>query len=213
MAQLLRATIVGDVIASRQAGEREELQQVLRRSLGAVNDSVPPVQPLTITIGDEFQGAYLRMEDALRGSLLLQLQLKGTADIRAGLGWGELFFGEETSPLDQDGPCWWRAREALEWIGRLGGSRGVARSRRTACRTGTSWDSTLNGYLAMRDEVMSGIDETDARIIFGLLAGQSQTEIAAQLHMNKSSVNRRVQGHGLLAVVSSLPTDIELGPL
>ena len=49
------ATLIGDLVASRRHGDRRRLQEVLVESLDAVNEHLDPVQPLALTIGDEFR--------------------------------------------------------------------------------------------------------------------------------------------------------------
>lgn len=200
-----RAALIGDVIGSRQTGQRERLQESLRDAVAEVNVMVEPVQPLGITIGDELQGAYSSVGAALAASLWLQVHLVGVADIRQGIGWGELYFGDDRSPLDQDGPCWWRARDAVDQVAREARSHRVPQSRRTMCITGTPQDDVLAGYLRLRDQLMTGIDRLDAEIMLGLARGRRQTDLADDLGLNKSSVSRRVQGHGLQALLTSLP--------
>jgi hypothetical protein len=166
---------------------------------------------MAVTIGDEFQGAFSDLGQALAAALRLHLLLHETVDLRLGLGWGELYFGDDRTPYDQDGPCWWRAREALEWIEEHDRSNMFPRSRRTAVRTGEPIDEMLDDYLTLRDQVVSGIDAIDARIALGLLEGSTLTEMAEEMQMNKSSVSRRAQSHGLLALITALPREIPLG--
>ncbi|MGA7096125.1 MAG: SatD family protein [Acidimicrobiia bacterium] len=210
---MLRAAVIGDVIGSRQAEDREQLQQSLRICLAGVNEMVEAVQPLSVTLGDEFQGAYPTMGRALRATLLLQATLKGTADLKIGIGWGELYFGDERTPLDQDGPCWWRARDALDSLGERAGRHGVPQSRRTACLTGTTADDLIGGYLTVRDHIVSELDALDGQILKGLASGKRQIELAAELGLNKSSISRRVQGHGIQSLLLSVPDRLPLeGP-
>lgn len=206
----LRAALIGDVIGSRQAEDREKLQHGLRGGLAEVNETVSAVQPLTVTLGDEFQGAYRSLAEAVQASLLLQSSLLGVADIRVGMGWGELYFGDERSPLDQDGPCWWRARDALNSVEEGSRRHGVPQSKRTACVTGTSADERIGGYLLLRDHVVSRMDTVDGMILRGISRGESQKQLAEELGLNKSSVSRRVQSHGLQALILSLPGDVAL---
>jgi SatD family (SatD) len=207
---MLRAAVIGDVIGSRQAEDRERLQQSLRVCLAGVNGMVEAVQPLSVTLGDEFQGAYSTMGRALRATLLLQASLKGTADLKIGIGWGELYFGDERTPLDQDGPCWWRARDALDSLGEGAGRHGVPQSRRTACLTGTAADDLIGGYLTVRDHIVSELDALDGQILKGLASGRRQIELAAELGLNKSSISRRVQGHGIQSLLLSVPDRVPM---
>jgi len=46
------AAIVGDVIASRNTGNREVLQELLVSAITALNAEIPSIQPLKMTVGD-----------------------------------------------------------------------------------------------------------------------------------------------------------------
>lgn len=114
-ATTVRVALLGDVVGSRADPDRAALQERLVTALAATDIRVPPWRPLRMTIGDEFQGLYVDLGAALAATLHLRLFLDDGPQVRIGLGWGELTLrGEEGSPYGQDGPCWWRAREALE---------------------------------------------------------------------------------------------------
>ena len=198
------AAVIGDVVGSRQATSRSRLQQRLDRALAAVNEAMVPVQPLTPTLGDEFQGMYGRVEDAIEASLRLRVELVGSVDVRIGIGWGTLRTQDVSrTPFGQDGPCWWRARDALQELARTERSNQEPNSLRTVCRTGNAQEPSYNAILVLRDQILSGIDEGDATILKLLIAGSSQLEAASRLGVNKSSVSRRMQSHGLSALLRS----------
>lgn len=204
--QALVAAVIGDMIASRQVPDRLGLQREMQKVLDEV-DRVVGGSP-TFTIGDEFQASYATVGEAIEASMHLHLRAIGLIDLRVGIGWGELISEDlERAPFGQDGPCWWRAREAIERVDRSTRDRGPA--RRTAIGTETSLDSLLNHYLLLRDTVIAGFDETDARVALGLLEGRSQSDLATEIGVNKSSVSRRVNTHGILAVIEARP----IGPL
>jgi hypothetical protein len=199
-----RAAVIGDVVGSRLAGSRSRLQQRLDRALATVNGGMATIQPLTPTLGDEFQGMFERIEDAIEASLRLRVELVGKMDVRIGIGWGTLRTQDETrTPFGQDGPCWWRAREALQELARTERSNLEPNSLRTFCRTGNAREESYNAILVLRDQTMAGIDESDATILKLLMGGASQQEAAARLGVNKSSVSRRMQSHGLAALLRS----------
>ncbi len=198
------AAVIGDVVGSRQATSRSRLQTRLDRALAAVNGSMEPVQALTPTIGDEFQGMFATIEEAIDASLRLKLELTGRVDVRVGIGWGTLRTQDPNrTPFGQDGPCWWRAREALEELARTERSNQEPNSLRTVCRTGTRQEPGYNAILVLRDQLLSAIDEHDATILRLLMAGASQQDAAARLGLNKSSISRRMQSHGLAALLRS----------
>lgn len=198
------AAIIGDVIGSRQATSRSRLQTRLDKALADVSSAMKPVQPLTPTLGDEFQGMFATVEEAIEASLRLRLELTGKLDVRIGIGWGTLRTKDPgRTPFGQDGPCWWRAREALEELGRTERSNQEPASLRTVCRTGTTQEAALNAILVLRDQILFDIDEQDATILRMLIGGEAQQDAASRLGINKSSVSRRMQSHGLSALLRS----------
>ena len=196
------AAVIGDVVGSRQANSRSRLQQRLDRALAAVNAAMVTVQPLTPTLGDEFQGMFGRIEDAIEAAFRLRVELMGKVDVRIGIGWGTLRTQDASrTPFGQDGPCWWRARDALQELARTERSNQEPNSLRTVCRTGNAQEQLYNAVLVLRDQTLSGIDAADATILKLIMSGGSQQEAAARLGVNKSSVSRRMQSHGLAALL------------
>lgn len=196
------AAVIGDVVGSRQAANRARMQKRLDGTLAAVNLSTKPVQPLTTTIGDEFQGMFETVAQAMDASFLLRLELAGRLDVRMGIGWGTLRTSDpERTPFGQDGPCWWRAREALDELARTERSNAEPNSLRTVCRTGTNQEGLFNAILVLRDQILSGVDDHDATILESLMRGEAQQDAASRLGINKSSVSRRMQSHGLAALL------------
>ena len=107
------AAVIGDLVGSRQAAAG--LFDHVTAALTRVNDRIEALQPLQITIGDEFQGVYRGLGAALDATLLVRLLLHGTADVRFGIGWGGFTrWNPDRAPFEQDGPAWWAAREALD---------------------------------------------------------------------------------------------------
>lgn len=193
-------------MGSRSSPDRIELQRRMSAVLVTVGQVVggDPV----FTIGDEFQARFDTVAAAVEASMQLHVRSIGLTRLRIGIGWGELILDDpERAPFGQDGPGWWRAREAIEALDRSDRSRGP--ERRTAVRSETPLDPILNGFLLLRDTLLAGLDEIDAQIAIGLFRGLTQSELASRVGINKSSVSRRVHTHGILALVEAR----DLGPL
>jgi hypothetical protein len=201
------AALIGDMVGSRQAPDRIELQSQMEGVLSEVNRVVGG-DP-TFTIGDEFQARYQTLQHAIEASIQLHLRSLGLIRLRIGIGWGELLAEDPArSPFGQDGPCWWRAREAIESVDRSSKGRGA--TLHTAVRTDTSLDPLFNSYLVLRDTLLDGFDQVDARIAVGLFQGLSQSDLATELGLNKSSVSRRANSHGILAMVEARSVGVPL---
>jgi hypothetical protein len=213
------AAVIGDVVASRNHPDRAQLQASVAAALAASNAATEALQPLQLTIGDEFQGLYGRLEQALATTLLVRLHLIPSADVRFGVGWGMLTrYDPDIAPLGQDGPAWWAAREAIATIARLEHTRAAPRGARTLVlvENGAAADSVrglpdpgsfdpaalapVNAYLACRDELVAGMGQRDARLLLALLAGESQTDIAAREGVSQAAISQRVRRNGSYAI-------------
>src|SRR3954452_705067 len=82
------AALLGDVVASRAARHRAGLHSRLSDLLRVANDRLAPVVPLRITVGDEFQGCFATVGEAVHATLWLGLHLAPDAQLRHGIGWG-----------------------------------------------------------------------------------------------------------------------------
>lgn len=178
------AGLIADVVGSRRADDRRALQERLLEVLESVSGRTG--RPLAVTLGDEFQGRFESMATALTAAWHLHLGMIGTAQLRIGVGWGEIVVEpEDESPFGQDGPAWWRARDAIEAVD-------ASHPARTLVLTETGWDDLLNAYLTLRDAHLDDLDEADATILSALAAGETQRAAAERLGIHESSVSRRV---------------------
>ena len=203
--------VLGDIVGSRAHDERASLQDQVRSVLRSVNAAVPATQELVPTIGDEFQGLYEDLPAALEATLLVRVTLIGRADVRFGVGAGDLVLepGPE-SPFGQDGPAWWAARDA---IGRAAPSarrrespQGLrtmfadARSDEAEPRQRPSFEGLVNAYLCCRDELVGGMDERDARLLLALIQGESRSAAASAEGISSSAVSQRRIRNGSYAI-------------
>ncbi|WP_110205266.1 SatD family protein [Nocardioides daejeonensis] len=201
---MLLATLIGDVVASREVGDRRALHRALVDALGEVNEKFAPAHPLRITVGDEYQGAFVRIGDAVRASLALRVRL-ATVDVRHGLGWGEVATLQD-APRVEDGPGWWAARAAIEAV-HADAEKPATRWRRTAFRTqepgAAMLTPALEAALVLRDHAVQSLDERSVSVLSGMLAGRTQREIAEALQITASAVSQRIRSDGLTAIVAA----------
>ncbi len=197
------AAIIGDLVASRSAPSRDTLQRVFVDILTTANRSTTPQTELHITRGDEFEGAYRSIAAAWEATLQLHLLTRANGEqLWLSVAWGEVTaLAEASSASVQDGPGWWTAREALT---ELKGSSRTPKNRRTVFTIDDPERAALLGAaVALRDEVLADLDESDARITLGLLDGKAQKSIADELGVTDGVVSRRVHRNGLLSLVES----------
>lgn len=193
------ATLIGDVVASRGTRDRAALHAALTRALERVNTDLRPATPLRITVGDEYQGCFATLGDALRATLRLRIELGADAvDVRHGVGWGEVAVLSRR-PRVEDGPGWWAAREAVDAVAHAQ-ARAASRSLRTTYRGPEP--AAVNAALVGRDELLAGLDARSLSVLDGMLRGMSQQQIAQRLGVTPSAVSQRVRRDGLAAVVT-----------
>jgi len=198
------ATLIGDVVRSRAATDRGGLHAALSAALDAVNRDLDPVLPLRVTVGDEYQGAFSRVGEALQAALRLRLALAPAVQVRHGLGWGGVDVLSD-EPRVEDGPGWWAARAAIDQVHRAEEKPGSRRLRTAYVRADESPEgpdqAAVNAALVVRDQLLAGAGEQSLSVVAGLLAGTSQKEIAAGLGISPSAVSQRIRRDGLAAIV------------
>ncbi len=202
------ATVIGDVVGSRAAPDRQRLHERVSHALDRVNRTRAPVIPLRITVGDEYQGAFATIGEALRATLWLRVELLPEHDLRHGVGWGEVSVLQD-EPRVEDGPGWWAAREAITAV-ESAEPRSGERGRRTALRIAGELAAARSGEqhaieagLTLRDEMVGALSDRSVSVLRGLLAGRTQREVAEELGISPSAVSQRVRADGLAALVAA----------
>ncbi|MEO3758349.1 SatD family protein [Mycobacterium sp. B14F4] len=198
-----RATLIGDVVGSRRVADRASAHRTLDRALG--NVGARAIDPPAFTVGDEFQGSYPSVGEAIDAALTIRLAVTPDLDVRFGLGWGAVTVLDPDSGI-QDGPGWWAAREAIEWTAAAQRQPGLALVRtafRAAPATRQDTDA-INAALVCRDHLLGSLDDRSLRIVKGLLTDQTKKDIAAAEGVSASAVSQRAGRDGLdLIVVAS----------
>lgn len=215
------ATLIGDLVASKRHADRGAVQAYLAATLKRANRRLRPLQPLEVTVGDEFQGAFASVTEAVWASLVIRLELltgEQAIDSRYGLGHGfATVFDAQRTPTSQDGPAWWSARAAIER------TKTRAKSARTSSpRTGFGfWEappgspdrayaSAVEAFLFTRDATVARMSARQRRLLLGVLHGRSQTELADAEGITQSAVSQSLQRSGAYAVAAGL--DVLEGP-
>lgn len=111
------AALIGDMVGSRSHPDRAWAQREMLAALDRVNRQVHALQPLMVTLGDEFQGIYQSLDGAIAARVLMEIELWDVVRLRFGIGWGAIQLrGSDDSPFGQDGPAWHFAREAIAHV-------------------------------------------------------------------------------------------------
>lgn len=202
--------LIGDLVGSKRHVDRRRLQDSLVAALAWVNQITDPVQPLELTVGDEFQGGFSTVAAAARASLLMRLTLlvgEAATDSRYGLGQGAItVFDDARSPASQDGPGWWSARAAIEQSKRLAGA-----ARTSFVRTCFSYWSDevesvnlmaapVNAFLICRDATVDQMSPRQQRLLLGLLLGWRQVDLAEAEGITQGAVSQNLRSSGAFAI-------------
>lgn len=195
-------SLLGDLVASRST-EREQVHEVLLAAIAATNRLVPALDPLRVTVGDEVQGVYATLGGALRAALHLRNELFGTADMRFGIGGGDVRIIDKKRGI-QDGSAWWLAREAIDFAEELAGQPGYA-GVRTAIRDERSVVlPPADAMVRLVDAHISGLREGARRSLIGLLKGLDNAEVAQSEGISQSANSQRVQNNDLRVLADTI---------
>lgn len=192
-----RAALIGDVVDSRHASDRGQLHRRITEALAGT--------PLAFTVGDEFQGSYPTVGDAIGAALAVRLAVAPEIDVRFGIGWGSVIVLDAGTGI-QDGPGWWSAREAIEWTAAAQQQPALATVRTAYRRHGDAGPDpdAVNAALLCRDHLLGSMDARSLRLLRGLLDHKTKKELAAMEGISASAVSQRTARDGLdLLVLAS----------
>lgn len=202
--------VLADIVGSRRLDDRTAAQHVLDRTIAQVEADLPlAAQPLTPTVGDEQQGVYSDLGDALISLLMIQLRLPDGIAFRFGIGVGEVRPVASVHGELADGPGWYAARAAIETVHAREG-RAVPRTRTWivgAPGQDEVMETTIaasNAYLLVRDELVGAMNEREQRLTYGRIIGRSQQELAAEEGISQPSISKALRTAGAAAIVEGL---------
>ncbi|HWT32226.1 MAG TPA: SatD family protein [Microbacterium sp.] len=203
-------TVIADIVGSRRLADRTAAQLAFDETIARVEKQHPLAdQPLTPTVGDEQQGVYRRLSQAMTSLLLLQLALPEGLEFRFGIGIGTVTpVGSAHGELS-DGPGWWAAREAIEYV-HARQHRAVP-GMRTWIVGAAGQDEVMdtvvaasNAYLLARDDLIAHMSDRERRIAYGRASGLSQRALAEQEGITQPSVSKALRGSGANALIEGL---------
>ncbi len=192
-------TVIGDLVGSRRSVDRVAVHARFEEAVAAINADFGLPVPLRIGLGDEFQGIFASLGDAVAATLRLRLALLPDVDVRQGIGWGRVQVLSE-EPRVEDGPGWWAARAGIETVEAYE-RKAPLRAVRTAyvASDGEAGPSAalVNAALMARDQLVTGLSERSMSVLDGLLRGRQQQEIADELGISPSAVSQRIRADGI----------------
>jgi len=196
--------LLGDLVDSRSSRDRQGLHDSLTRALSDVSDVLPGLSRLAVTAGDEFQGTYASLGEALASAFAVRVRLSPTVDVRFGVGRGEVTVLDSTAGT-QDGPAWWSARAAIDDVGACASETGWSAAR-TAYRSAQNDDprqEAVNAALVCQDLLVDSWDIRSWSIVRGIMQGRTQSDIADELGISRQAVQQRRHAAGLPMVLAA----------
>lgn len=191
-----------DVVGSRSS-QRSSLHSRLLAAADTTNERVPALDDLRVTVGDELQGVYPSLGDAIRASHTFRNLLHPDADVWVGLGGGIVEVIDADRGI-QDGSAWWNARESLDFVKQLADEPGHA-SARTAVRDDRAAATPcVDASLRLVDAHLASLRDGSRRSLIGLLDGQDNATVAAAEGISPSANSQRVNSGGLRPLADAI---------
>lgn len=194
--------VLGDIVDSRRSARRG-VHNALLTALEQTNHHTRSTQPLHVTVGDELQGIYPSMGAALAATHQLRNRLFGIADLRFGIGGGEVRIIDQERDI-QDGSAWWLAREALDET-KESSTRPGFTSLRTGIRDSRPQANPLAEPMArLADSTLARLRDGSRRSLIGLLDGLDNAEVATAEGISASANSQRVNTGELRVLADAL---------
>lgn len=199
--------IIGDIVDSKNISNRNETQIKLNEVLKKVNKDYERyiLSKWTITLGDEFQVLLKPNLEVFKMLDYISYKMY-PLKIRFGLGLGEIFTDiDYKKSIGSDGPAYWRARQAIEFIhenNNYGNSK-------ISFNSDKEEDELLNKLLHYTDWMKENWTSTQRELLHTLLKKDiynsdfKQKDLAKAIGISKSAMSRRVSSSGIGLYLSS----------
>lgn len=201
--------LLGDLVASRSAA-RADVHDALLRTIERATSCVPSLDPLRVTVGDEVQGVYATLGDALRAAFLVRSELFPTADMRFGIGGGDVRVIDAERGI-QDGNAWWLARDAINFVEELAQQPGYAGVRTAVRDHRATAPPAADAMVRLVDVHIHALRDGARRSLNGLLTGLDNAAVAQSEGITESANSQRV-GNNNLRVLADAIHALELLP-
>jgi hypothetical protein len=195
------ACLTSDLVESKSQPDRAAVQARLEVALQAANEafSAELIVPLSITLGDEWQGLARSAAAAFRIDFQLRRALFPLA-VRSGVGIGRVTTPTRERTSLMDGPCFHRSREALATAKKRRGAVSVLDSGRPEL------DEFVNAVERLLHGVMEDWTERQHESVMQYLDHASESAAADALGVAQPTLHKSVAGaHGkeILAVMEA----------
>ncbi len=193
----LLAVLTGDIIRSRNlpGKEKEAVLSVIKKSPKILEQLPGPGLKLSafdVFRGDSFQVIVFQPEMAVIVSVMLRTLVKKTVqkplktlpDIRIAIGMGNVDT-LTTNVSEGDGEAFQRSGLLLDQM--------PADQKMAIATSSDELDRRWNAELGLLDALVTAWTYPQAEVIPGIMTGQTQQEIADKLHIEQSTIHRRLR--------------------
>lgn len=196
--------VIADVIGSRSYPDRSQVQHHIEHLLTSIAETFPAIKPFAPTVGDEFQAVYGSRNQALAATAYAGLlRAEAAPQLRFGLGQGEVYpVDSAASDTVEDGPGWWRAREAIEELSTMQKRHPGLCARFIG--PDPDDDALVNAYLQARDHILASMSVNARRYARGVAEGKSQGQIAHEVGVSQPAVSKSLRTSGAAELVRGL---------
>jgi len=194
--------VIGDIIGSRNVDDRAGLQRQLNAGLADVNRQYADqiASQYLLTIGDEFQGLLRTPEDLDRILASLRVAVH-PVDLRFGIGVGGLVTPMREQAIGMDGPCFQRARAAIE--------RAKERSTQIEVECGETHPG-FEIYSLLSSGMRRSWTERQQQIIDLSMSGMEGVEIARLLEVSQPAVSQHLRAARMAYVRKATASWLEM---
>lgn len=189
--------VIGDIKNSRKIGNRDGVQEKLKKVLLDINKkySNDIASKFTITLGDEFQGLLHDGENVM--DIISEIERKMyPIKIRFGIGIGEITTVIDSErAIGADGPGYYKAREAIEFLKqnekKKQSGKPDTRIESDGEKQGTV--ELLNAILSLTTAVKRSWSDRQRQTVWDMLEHRdSQSDAAERLGIKQSSVQKNL---------------------
>lgn len=184
--------LIGDIRGSRELEDRQEAQKEFEAVVDSLEDSIPDsaiASRFTVTTGDEFQALLTDAAGAVAAAVRASDRFH-PARLRFGIGRGGLDTAvNPDQAIGMDGPCFHRARDAIDsakkegaWLRVRGWSGDL--------------DARINSLFDLVQSVREDWTARQAQFANALAEEGAQTRVADRYDVSKSTVSESLSaGH------------------
>lgn len=189
-----KIVLIGDIISSKEIKNRADIQSNLDKIFKKINSSDKNLSsPLTITLGDEFQGVFDKAESIFKNIWLISLSVY-PVKIRFAIGIGEITTRlNKKQAIGMDGPAFYNARNGLNELKKTNYMLSISSE-------GVNNEGIFNEILYLISHLSNNWKKSRIEILTLLYDNYSVIEIAKKLGITDKAVYKNIHAGALVLV-------------